>query len=274
MPAAARLGHPLRPRERPHALLHLRPPQGVRVGWCRFVTAKSHWHVHCRPSSPLCCSLEVDQCAALNAFGGACAVGATISADSTKADAVRVFADSRIRYIFYAAESKDKFPETGRTELDKQSDGRPSRQSTFVHVFDEVHVASTWTDFRPAFSDFRALLAGVPLHHMVCPFPLSFPSRSDCLTRASISNPAPLRCSVMAQLLLTATLPKEGLRKVLRAGFNIPLDEAEVVDRPVTRANMTLLNIATSRAFLRSLSAGFFAAGRPTWTQTFAVLCC
>ena len=54
----------------------------------------------------------------------------------------------------------------------------------------------------------------------------------------------------MAQLLLTATMPKEGLRKVLRAGFHIPLDEAEVVDRPVTRANMALLNISTSRTFL------------------------
>lgn len=77
----------------------------------------------------------------------------------------------------------------------------------------------------------------------------------------------------MAQLLLTATLPKEGLRKVLSAGFRIALDEAEVVDRPVTRANMALLNIPTSRAFLCLLSVGvFFASGRPTWTLTVAVL--
>ena len=87
---------------------------------------------------------------------------------------MRVFADSRIRYIFYAAESKDKYPEPWRAELDTQSNGRLGSQSNFVHVFDEVHVASTWKSFRPAFSDFRALLAGVPLHHMVCPFTLSF----------------------------------------------------------------------------------------------------
>ena len=62
-------------------------------------------------------------------------MGATIS---TKADAVRVFADSRIRYIFYAAESKDKYPEPWRAELDTQSNGRLGSQSNFVHVFDEV----------------------------------------------------------------------------------------------------------------------------------------
>ena len=62
----------------------------------------------------------------------------------------------------------------------------------------------------------------------------------------------------MAQLLLTATLPKEGLRKVLSAGFHTPLDDAEVVDRPVTRANMALLNISTSRTFLCLLSVGVF----------------
>ncbi len=104
--------------------------------------------------------MEVDQCAALNAFRGACAVGATISADSTQADAVRVFADPRIRYIFYAAESKDKSPEPWRAELDKQSNGHMGKQSNFVHAFDEVHVASTWRDFRPALSNFRFFLRG------------------------------------------------------------------------------------------------------------------
>ena len=77
-PAAARLGHSLRPPRRAHALLLLRPPQGD--GWfgrrdAAFFPAYVNVSIHR--------SLELDQCASLIALGGACAAGSMLSAETS-----------------------------------------------------------------------------------------------------------------------------------------------------------------------------------------------
>jgi hypothetical protein len=84
--------------------------------------------------------------------------------------------------FFYAAECKDKHSQLWKAELMKQetsvatttqdAQGPAARakspQSSFVHVFDEAHVARTWHDFRRSFNSFQAFISGVPLHHLVC----------------------------------------------------------------------------------------------------------
>ena len=66
----------------------------------------SSFHV---PHSESCAvRLEFDQCAALNALGGPCAIGAILSAGTAKAAVQGAFANERNLYFFYAAENKER----------------------------------------------------------------------------------------------------------------------------------------------------------------------
>jgi hypothetical protein len=117
--------------------------------------------------------LEFDQCAALNALGGPCAVGAILSAVTTKAVVQGAFGDAHNLYFFYAAENKDKAAhlDLWKAELVAQRARAESTgaagASAFVHVIDEAHVGDAWRDFRAAFSDFQEFLSSAPPHHMV-----------------------------------------------------------------------------------------------------------
>ena len=111
-----------------------------------------------------------------------CARAVSLSADATAADVVVAFQDQSHLYFFSAAECKDKHSQLGKAELMKQETSvatttqdvqgpaarAKSPQSSFVHVFDEAHVARTWHDFRRSFNSFQAFISGVPLHHLVC----------------------------------------------------------------------------------------------------------
>ena len=114
----------------------------------------------------------MNQCDTLNAMGGPCAVGVTLSADATREAVEAAFANPRNLYFFYAAENKDKYRDLWRRELGAQEVMGPSSSgkfppSAFVHIFDEAHVAVTWHNFRTSFKDFRDFFAGMPLHQLV-----------------------------------------------------------------------------------------------------------
>lgn len=47
---------------------------------------------------------------------------------------------------------------------------------------------------------------------------------------------------------MSATLPEGALKALMRASFQIKLHRSDVISYPVTRENMTLLNIETIRA--------------------------
>jgi hypothetical protein len=113
--------------------------------------------------------LAEDQRSALNAFGGKCAKGVTISADTPKDALEAIFAKQANLYFFYAAESKNNHPEVWRSQFFARPIGTGAKASTFVHVFDEAHVGDTWRNFRAAFSNFKALVAGSQPHHLVIP---------------------------------------------------------------------------------------------------------
>ena len=51
------------------------------------------------------------------------------------------------------------------------------------------------------------------------------------------------------QLVLSATLPRAFLHTIMSECFAIRLTDAAVVDYPVTRSNMTLLNVASAGMF-------------------------
>lgn len=119
------------------------------------------------------CSLRIDQCTALNAMGGECAHGVVINEGLPDESIKALFKDKRNLYFFYAAESKTKHAGAWHNEFVAQKPlgaprlGAPADILAFVHVIDEAHVVVTWARFRDSFCDFRALLAGVPLHHTV-----------------------------------------------------------------------------------------------------------
>jgi hypothetical protein len=115
------------------------------------------------------CSLEEDQCAALNALGGLRATGVILSGSAGKMTAAETFANERNLYFFYAAEHKDKEAKAWADELVAQSAlaDIANGASAFVHVLDEAHVSDTWSNFRPSFGNYAVFLSRTLKHHLV-----------------------------------------------------------------------------------------------------------